>query len=284
VSLRNGTMKIWSLISGLPALKLNEPHRHAVARAAAIAVIASVALSTLAHSQDQTNATPAKAAARFEVASIRMIQDKDVVPLSDSPISPPGTGIFTMREVTLALAIAWSFGLDQDRLSGGPDWLDHQCYAISAKAEGDVALSYEQIRPLMQQLLQERFHLTYHRETQDRKGYALVLAKGGPKLTPAKDGASYGYIFSDRIQMPNISLQGLASTVGSVLRQPVIDQTGVKGNYEIKLQYAPMDATDSSLPSIFTALDEQLGLKLVSQKVQVEIFVIDHVDKTPTEN
>jgi uncharacterized protein (TIGR03435 family) len=222
--------------------------------------------------------------ARFEVASIRLIPEKDIVPLSGSPISPPGTGQFTMHEVTLAFAIAWAFRVDQNRISGGPDWLNAQCYDISAKPEGDVGLSYEQIQPLMQQLLQERFHLIYHHEMQNRKGYALVIAKGGPKLAPTKGGTPYGYIMGNRIQMPNESAQGLASTLGYVLGQPVADQTGLKGNYDIKLNYAPMNGAESSLPSISTAVEEQLGLKLVSQIVPVEIFVIDHVDREPTEN
>ena len=286
MGVRNRKMGVWFLILGLRALKLNnrrEPHRHAAARAAVIAVIASVAIATAARPADQTGAAPAKAS-RFEVASIRMIPDKDVVPLSGSPISPAGAGIFTMREITLAQAIGWAFRLNPDRLSGGPDWLNRQYYEISAKPEGDAGLSYEQIQPLLEQLLQERFHLTYHHETQNRKGYALEVARGGPKLTPTKGGTPYGYIMGSRIQMPNVSLQGLASTLGHVLGQPVTDQTGLKGNYDVELNYAAMNATDSSQPSIFTAVEEQLGLKLVSQKVPVEMFVIDHVDKEPTEN
>lgn len=69
-----------------------------------------------------------------------------------------------------------------------------------------------------------------------------------------------------------------------VMAKPVADQTGLRGTYDIRLNYAPMDGTDSSLPSIYTALEEQLGLKLEKQTVPVEIFVIDHVDKEPTEN
>lgn len=258
--------------------------RSTLAIGVVMAMLASVAIEGTAQTPDRTEKASTKAA-RFEVASIRMIPEKDLVMLTGSPISPPGAQIFTMREVTLATAIAFAFGLDQDGLSGGPDWLDHQYYEISAKPEGDVSLSYEQIQPLMQQLLQDRFHLAYHRETQSRKGYALVIAKGGPKLTPTKGGTPYGYIMGSRIFQPNESVQGLASTLGHVLGQPVMDQTGLKGNYDFDFSYAPMNATDSSLPSIFTALDEQLGLKLVkSQKVPVEVLVIDHVDKEPTAN
>jgi uncharacterized protein (TIGR03435 family) len=233
--------------------------------------------------QSQAPDTPPKTP-RFEVASIRMIPEKDVVPLAGSPLSPSGAGLFTMREVTLGFAIAWAFGIDSDRLSGGPDWLNMQYYEISAKPEGDAGLSYAQLRPLMQQLIQERFHLAYHRETQQRKGYALITARGGPKLTPSKSGADFGYIFEDRIRARNRSMKNLAQMLQSPIGQPVVDQTGLKGNFDFDLNYAPMDGSDSTLPSVFTALEEQLGLKLVSQTVPVEMFVIDHVERVPTEN
>lgn len=242
--------------------------------------LACSATAPQAHSQA---ADAAAKAPKFEVASIRMIPADDVVPLPGSPFSPPGVGVFTIREVTLAMAIAWAFGLDQDRISGGPDWLDHQFYEISAKPEGDVGLSYAQIRPLMQQLLEDRFHLTYHRATKQVKGYVLVSAKGGPKLTLTK-GGSNGFILSNRIQMSNVSVQNLAGVLSHVLGQPVADLTGLKGNYDIRLDYAPMDGTESTLPSISTALEEQLGLELEKRQVPVEMFVIDHVDRVPTPN
>ncbi len=221
---------------------------------------------------------------RFEVASIRMIQEKDVVPLSGSPISPSGAGLFTMREVTLEQAIAWAFGIDQNRLSGGPDWLNTQYYEISAKPEGDAGLSYAQVKPLLQQLLLERFHLAYHRETKDVKGYALVVAKGGAKLKVSKEQAGFGYILNGRILAQNRNAAALASMLALPLGQPVVDETGLKENFDFDLNFAPMDGSDLPLPSIFAAVEEQLGLKLVSQMVPVEVLVVDHVDRVPTEN
>jgi uncharacterized protein (TIGR03435 family) len=234
----------------------------------------------------QAPASPADAAKlpKFEVASIRLIPDNQVVPLTGSPISPPGAGQFTMREVTLALAIAWAFNADMDHISGGPGWVRSQCYEISAKPEGDVGLTYDQLRPLLQQLLQERFHLAYHRETKAMKGYALVVAKGGPKLKPSTSKADFGYIFTGRIRAQNRSVQTLVSMLGYQLHEPVVDKTGLKGNFDFDVSYAPTEGTDSDLPSIFTVVEEQLGLKLVSHSVPVETFVIDHVDRLPTEN
>jgi uncharacterized protein (TIGR03435 family) len=244
-----------------------------------VAWAGSVAAQTMSLSAD-TAAKPQ----RFEVASIRLIPEGDLVPSSKSPFSPPGAGLFTMRQVTLAMAIAWAFHMDQNRISGGPAWLDRRHYEISAKPYGDVGLSYDQLRPLVQKLLQDRFHLTFHREAQNRKGYALVVAKDGPKLDTSKGASGQSYILQNGLRGNNVSIGTVASMLTLVVGSPVVDQTGLTGNYDIKLNYAPLEATDSSLPSIFTALDEQLGLKLVSRMVPVETLVIDHVDEVPTEN
>jgi uncharacterized protein (TIGR03435 family) len=79
-------------------------------------------------------------------------------------------------------------------------------------------------------------------------------------------------------------MESLASMLARPAHRPVVDKTGIKGNYEIDLRYAKDDAADSSLPSLFTALQEQLGLKLETQKIPVEMLVIDRVEKIPTEN
>ena len=248
--------------------------------AAAQMILAGAAGAWTQSKSEDASANPA----RFEVASIRMIPADKVVPLTGSPISPPGAGQFTMREVTLPFATAWAFGVDQNRVTGGPDWLSSQYYEISAKPEGDLGLSYAQVRPLVQQLLEDRFHLSYHRETQNRKGYALVVSKGGPKLTASKNQPGYGYILRDGIRVQNRSIADLASMLQFPLGLPVVDESGLKGNFDFDLKYAPMDGTDSTLPSLSTALEEQLGLKLEKANVPVQMLVIDHVDRVPVEN
>jgi uncharacterized protein (TIGR03435 family) len=234
--------------------------------------------------QTQSGAAGASVPDRFEVASVRMIPEKDVVPLPGSPISPPGAGQFTMREVTLSFALAWALGVDQNRLAGGPDWLNDQYYEISAKPGGDTGLSYEQLRPMVQELLKERFHLSYHRETQDRKGYALVVAKGGSKLTASSGEGDFAYLFTDGIRVHGRSVESFAHLLQLPLGEPVVNQTGLAGSFDIDLQFAPTDGGESSLPSIFAALEEQLGLRLEKATVPVETYVIDHVDRVPTPN
>jgi uncharacterized protein (TIGR03435 family) len=155
-----------------------------------------------------------------------------------------------------------------------------------------VLLTRENLAARLQAFLAERFKLVTHRETQERKGYALVVAKSGPKMKPAKDGPPVrsaidpgGSLRARSVEMDTFA-QGLGE---NVVGQPVVNETGLAGSYEFTLTYAPMMSTlfglpftppptDSNLPSVFTALEEQLGLKLEPRTVPVEIVVIDHVE------
>jgi uncharacterized protein (TIGR03435 family) len=228
---------------------------------------------------------------RFEVASIRIIDDFDKLPENQKGpyFSPPGAGQFVVRNETLGGLIGFAFevGFLRHPIIGNPKLDESTRFAIMAKPAGDQGLSYEQIRPLLQQLLQDRFHLTFHRKTKNVKGYALVIAKGGPKLTPAKIPAADALSGAKEIVAPSASMDMLTELLTHQIGEVVVDRTGLKGNYDIKLEYAPymqIAATDSPSESIFTALKEKLGLKLERQMVPVEAFVIDHADRVPTEN
>ncbi len=185
----------------------------------------------------------------------------------------------------MKLLIEMAFGINDYQISGKDlGWLDSESYDVEAKSEGDVGLSYEQLRLPLQQLLAQRFKMVVHHEQKDIRGYALTVAKNGPKLQSSKEPMTTGYILRDGLRSPSISMRTFAAMLASPIRQPVVDKTGVTGNYDIKLSFAPDGSTDSPLPSIFTALQEQLGLKLEPQKVPVEMLVIDHLEKVPSEN
>lgn len=230
--------------------------------------------------------SPASATPDFEVASVRVIPagTRVCTPASRSgclSVSPSGAATFTARNVSLAILVSLAFGVDSNRISGAP--LGSKAYDVLTKPEGDGGRTYEQLRLPLQHLLQERFHLTCHEETKNFPGYALVVAKGGPKLHASK-GGSDAYIMREELLLQNVAMSNLAATLSFPLKCPVVDKTGLNGNYDIKLDFAPDDDTDSPLPSIFTALRETLGLKLEKAKVPVETLVIDHVDQVPTEN
>jgi uncharacterized protein (TIGR03435 family) len=212
----------------------------------------------------------------FEAASVKQTPRAS---LGFTNISPYGTDRFTATNAELYLLVQIAFNVTPDRISG-IEKLGDGHYDISAKAKGDLKLTYEEVQPRLQRLLAERFKLATHRETKEMDGYVLVVATGGPKLKASAGVAQQGVIYPGGLRFPHIGMDGFAAMLATPVGRPVIDKTGVAGMYQIELKYAP----DSSLPSLLTALDEQLGLKLEPQKVPVEMLVIDRVEKIPTEN
>ena len=170
-------------------------------------------------------------------------------------------------------------------MSGGPRWIDADRFDVTAKAGGVGWATVAQKQSMLRRLLADRFKLAVHREVKDTQGYALVAAKSGPKLKKAGPGAeARGTIFVRGLRHPSASMDTLAGMLARPLHRPVVNKTGIEGNYNIVLNYSQEGTADSSLPSIFTALEEQLGLKLESLKVPAEMLVIDHVESVPTEN
>jgi uncharacterized protein (TIGR03435 family) len=148
---------------------------------------------------------------------------------------------------------------------------------------------------MMQTLLAERFKLVPHRETRQLLMYSLVIAKNGLKIHPTEDGQGRTSSRPGRLEAAKITMQRLADLLAHSLGLPVVDSTGVKGVFDFTLQWSPGEAPTIAAangteaagvggPSIFTALQEQLGLKLMSEKGPVEILVVDHIEKAPTEN
>jgi uncharacterized protein (TIGR03435 family) len=217
----------------------------------------------------------------FEVASVRLTPPASI---GYTSISPSGAGTFTATNVTLEVLIGMAYGMDSDRIFGKQSWLASERYDVVAKPEGGQGLSYEQLRPLLQKLLADRFKLSVHQEMKDSSGYALTVTKDGPKLQLTKGGPSKPMILKNGLRADNVSMETFAAMLARPTGRKVLDKTALTGNFDFKLDYAPEGDTESSLPSVFTALQEQLGLKLVPQKVPVETLVIDHVEKVPTEN
>ena len=215
---------------------------------------------------------------------------------------------FTATGVTLQGLIREAYEVEDNQISGAPAWLDSERYDIEAKADKSVAdelqkLSFDQrlveYRRMLQALLGDRFQLTLHRETKELPVYALVIAKKGPKLqeTHPGDNDPTGMTFGWGL------LKGEGVPIALLVRhlsrqqldRPVVDKTGLTGKYDFTLKWIPDDrrtptvgqqGTDDTPPpgpSIFTAIQEQLGLRLEPQKGPVEVLVIDHVER-PSEN
>jgi len=202
-------------------------------------------------------------------------------------MSPQGSRYFSITNASMSFLIGMAYGIGDDQLVKNPIWIETECYSITARAAGTGSLSNDRLKALLQNLLAQRFHLAVHTEVKEFSGYALMVAKGGPKLTPTKGGRGAGSIRMDGLRAQNIPLSSLAKMLTHPVGGHVIDKTGIPGRYDINISFVPdasLAPTDSSLPSIFTALQEQLGLKLVAQKIPIKMLYIDHVEKVPTEN
>ena len=266
---------------------------------------AVILLSLCGFARSQAPATPAASApvnvasspppTSFEVASIRMVEPHPVADLQRGigvfSMSPFPTARFFMHNTTLTLLISRAYEIGSQILNV-PDWATSQLYDVDATVDDEKLLTREEIQPLLQELLAQRFHLKVHRETHTSSGYELVVAKGGPKLLPAKEGARpkdmpsafHAQLLPDRFDGWDISVQTLAHILAGPAGRSVIDNTAITGSYDIQLSYASGNDPNSALPDFFTAIQEQLGLKLEPAKVPVDYLVIDHVDRVPTEN
>lgn len=237
--------------------------------------------TTLSAQQNQAANTPQAPPSTFEVASIRPVPADQVGYVSTSPYGLPR---FWAKNFSITLLISLAYGMDTKYVIGQPKDLDSTVFDIEAKSQGDVPLDYKHLQPLLQKLLEQRFGLKLHRETRYESGFALVVANHGVKLKKAVKGERTAFITPDQLRGIDVPLTTIASLVSHAVHQPVVDKTGISGNYDVTLTYAPEDSTDSSSPSIYTALKEQLGLELHAEKVPVEMLVIDSVNKMPTEN
>jgi uncharacterized protein (TIGR03435 family) len=225
----------------------------------------------------------------FEVASIKPSLD------------PPGSvvGIFeskgriSAKNVTLKRCVRGAYDVPEPQIIGGPRWADQDRYDVEAKAT--VPAGDHELMLMLQTLLADRFKLVFHREQRAIPGYRLVMGKGGLKAqVSAPDRGSVGRSQRGRIEAEGCTMAQLALKLAEVLRQPVLDATRVAGKFDLKLEWTPddMQAKPPSAeqrsgnvpesdagPSIFAALQEQLGLKLESSKVPAEVLVIDSAEK-----
>jgi len=191
-------------------------------------------------------------------------------------------GRFGEKNESLRALIAYAYAIPRFQVAG-PDWLDSARFDIEARMP-DGALP-EEAPAMLRALLAERFHLKTHRESTEMSYYALVVAKGGFKLKEFKPGdpaPKLTFLPGGASMMTNGEVQKFAGALAGAAGRPVIDKTGLTGTYFMFVSYSPSGGEIG--PDLFTAIQEQLGLKLEPQKGPVEILKVDRVDKTPVEN
>jgi uncharacterized protein (TIGR03435 family) len=204
----------------------------------------------------------------------------------------PLPGRLSASNTTLGMLVAEAYHVYDFQISGGPKWLNADRYDIEAKAEGDTKPSAAELRGMLQKLLADRFSLVVHRETRDLPVYALEVGKGGPKFPPSKDSeeAPMFRVFQRRqITAARAPLGYLVEALSSLVGRPVVDKTGLAGKYDYRLEWTPDETqvrsdeaapqVEGNVPSLASALQEQMGLRLQSQKAPVEIIVIDRAEK-----
>ena len=207
---------------------------------------------------------------------------------------------FVAHHVSLKQIMQYVYDLNEDSIAGVPTQFDTLRFDIEAKVvEPDLdalkKMNSEQRRAMLRPLVTERFQLKTHTESRILPVYELVVAKGGPKCKLSDDQTKLGwgdiglyYNKSDiKLEGRGLPMAHLAKTLADQVHRTVIDKTGLTGNYDLTLQWTPDDrpasTDDNAPPSIYTAVQEQLGLKLQPAKAPVEVLVVDHA-ATPTEN
>ncbi|HXP84817.1 MAG TPA: TIGR03435 family protein [Bryobacteraceae bacterium] len=267
-------------------------------------IAAFLLASALAYSQPQP---------KFEVASVKPSNSADRRPL---------VNVFngsTWSNVTVKLLILQAYNIKDFQISGGPGWSDSDLFDVTVKPEGPM--KPDQFALILQSLLADRFHLVIRRETREMPVYALVVAKNGPKIKAANKSDPVIPQLKDRKDLPSggarrpgvsiirrgrltnymTNMSALAANLANVLGRPVVDKTGLTGMYDLMLEWTPDEnqvanfqaigvpegfgapPPDWQGPTLFTALEEQLGLKLESEKGPVEMFQIERIER-PSEN
>ena len=227
----------------------------------------------------------------FDVASVKRSPPPTGTGINSSMKLDPGR--LTCTNVSLKKLIYESYGVKDYQISG-PDWLGTEIYDIAATLPPGT--TGDDVMLMIQNLLAERFKVTLHRDTKEFPVYALVVGKNGSKLQEVEFGRGSTSGMPGKLTATRIAMRNLTEFLSRQTGRPVLDMTGLKGFYSFTLNYAPDEAPSAPIPgapplpestvgaSLFTAIQEQLGLKLEARKAPIEILVIDHAEKIPTEN
>lgn len=241
----------------------------------------------------------------YEVVSIKMNKSES----GNMMWSSTPTGI-KMENVRLRELVVSAYNLRNavdEQVTGLPKWAEDTHFDVEAKVSEEDLAAFKKLKPderapLLLAALEDRFKLKAHQETRELPIYSLVVAKSGLKMKPAQEGDTYanGMKFNGKAagagsmtinmngssyhaELQAMTLENMVTNLASQVHRKVQDDTGLTGKYDLKLDWSPDDTKDPAFPGIFTALQEQLGLKLVPSKGPVECVVVDHAEE-PTEN
>jgi uncharacterized protein (TIGR03435 family) len=235
----------------------------------------------------------------------------EVATIKPSPLSRPGKnagfrgGYYRSRNTNLNDLIALAYGLHAKQIVGGPEWFGTDLYDIEGKPDAEGLPNDKQIKTMLQKLLVERFKLTFHHDKRELSVYVISVAGGGPNMTKSTSDPNalptFGFQGLGNLFVTNMTMTEFAIWMqAGVMDTPVVDQTGLADRYDFQLKWTPDESQfaqfrgtgsvvppptndPSAPPSLYTAMQEQLGLKMGTAKFPDDVIIIDHVEK-PSEN
>jgi uncharacterized protein (TIGR03435 family) len=196
---------------------------------------------------------------------------------------------FEIENQTVGKLLLFAYGVHQRQLVDGPDWIGTERFDIDGVPDVEGEPSLKQMQGMVVKLLAERFQVKLHREKRDLSVYAITVGKGGAKMAksagdpnglPDANAEGHGGVLA--MKFTNISMADFALLLQFYLDRPVVDQTALAGKFDFKLEYTVDEsrATDANAaPGIFTAIQEELGLKLEAVKAPVDVMVIDKIER-----
>jgi uncharacterized protein (TIGR03435 family) len=278
-------------------LKRNAGRRLFLAGLSVAAVALPIAFGILNTPRCQAQSTAARP--QFEVVSIKKRAEESTD--FKCCFAPGGRLNVVNNRILNLIAVAWT--MKHYQLKGGPTWLDSDHFDIEGRADGDPSM--DEMKRMLQSLLVDRFKLKVHREMRTMPVYALTPARGGPKIQRFQEGdctrfdpanppappaptekprCGFNILARGKWNASGITMQQVASGLADITSLPVIDKTGLTGLFNVHMDYVEDAlAPDTPGPSIFTAVQQELGLKLESTREPAEVLVIDHIEK-PSEN
>ena len=303
--------RLRSILDGCIARELSSGKRVALATMGVVILSAPVAIGVIGAPFIQAQSAPANTP-KFEVASIRPCSEPENGPNGNSK---PGRLVSDCNGLLNFIGNAYNgyasgylnINAEPTPITGSPSWVASAFYRINATAEGSPSVTM-MLGPMMQALLEDRFQLKIHRETVEGPVYFLTVAHGGPKLHPSVEGSCVPWslppvplegrqeyclsLISGLGKWPSLNAHGstldeFSKTLHVLTGRTVIDRTGVSGRFDMRVEFSPdgspLSADPNAPPSIFVAIQEQLGLKLEAGRGPVQTLVVDHIER-PSEN
>jgi uncharacterized protein (TIGR03435 family) len=234
------------------------------------------------------------AAGKAEADSDAVFEAATVKPAAPSPdghthINYPDGGRWSAINITLLNLMEWAYDMPQKQILDGPSWMESTRFDIQAATDAETdamlrGLSSERDRVvkrrMVQRLLEDRFAMKLHRETRTLPAYDLVVAKGGSKLGASQSNGKSFNMWRTHFEAQGLTTELIAEQLSQIAGRVVVDKTNLEGHFDLKLQWTPDDAvaTEGSPPSLFTAIEEQLGLQLKAAKEPVAVLVVDHLE------